>query len=87
MYIVMHVTWCKTEIPFYCNIINTLYKYRALETPSNAASSAVSKKSKGKHLTEAKKQRAEAEAKAAKEREEVGGELVYSQTSDNGHLP
>ena len=68
----MHVIWCKPEITFFCNIINTLYKYRALETPSNAASSAVSKKSKAKYLTEAKKQKAEAEAKAAKEREEVG---------------
>ena len=53
-------------------LLNTLYKYRVLETQSNATSSAVSRKSKAKYLSEARKQKAEAEAKAAKEREEVG---------------
>ena len=44
---------------------------RVLETTSNAASSVHSKKSKNKHLVEAEKQKAEAEVKAAKEREQV----------------
>lgn len=47
------------------------YYHRVVETVSNAEDATFSKKSKVKHLEQAEKLKAVAEAKAAKEREEV----------------
>ena len=54
------------------------YDHRVLETTSNAEDSTFSKKSKAKHHAQAEKLKAVAEAKAAKQREEVRLNVKFS---------